>query len=231
MKKATKSAAKLVVLENNDPISAENEEIQNRIRERAYELCQQRGHTGREMDDWLKAESEIISVPPADLIEKDGTFQVRFAIVGIDLQDMRIMTSPDQMLVRADYRYEPDPNGTIHLSDFKSATAFRSVQFPQRIDVNRVDIEYQDGILRMTAAKAGVARMAAKRTVQRKSPAKKRRASEVRGAWTSFRWGCRALRTEDSNHETFRNRGSSSARRPRTAVACRPHVETGHGNC
>jgi HSP20 family molecular chaperone IbpA len=177
MKRATKSAAKLVVLENNDPISAENEEIQNRIRERAYELCRERGHTGSEMDDWLAAESEIVSVPPADLIEKDGTFQVRFAIVGIDLQDMRIMTSPDQMLVKADYRYEPERNGTIHLSDFRSATVFRSVQFPQPIDVNRVDVEYKDGILRVTAAKAGIVHMPAKRKVARKSPAKKRRAS------------------------------------------------------
>jgi HSP20 family molecular chaperone IbpA len=177
MKRATKRAAKLVVLENNDPISAENEAIQNRIRERAYELCQQRGHTGREMDDWLTAESEIISVPPAELIEKDGTFQVRFAIVGIDLQDMRVMTSPDQMLVRADYRYRPEPEGRIHLSDFKCSTVFRSVQFPEPIDVNRVDVEYQDGILRVTAVKARVEEMRAKRNVGRKSPAKKRRAS------------------------------------------------------
>jgi HSP20 family protein len=178
MKRVAKSATKLVVLENNDPISAETEEIQNRIRERAYELCQERGHVGREMEDWLTAESEIISVPPAELIEKDGTFQVRFAVVGIDLQDMRVMTSPNQMLVRADYRYEPEPEaGTIHLSDFKSATVFRSVQFPQPIDVNRVDIEYQDGILRVTAAKASQERMRAKRPVARKPPAKKRRAS------------------------------------------------------
>ena len=36
MKRATKSAAKLVVLENYDRISAETEEIRNRIRERAF---------------------------------------------------------------------------------------------------------------------------------------------------------------------------------------------------
>ena len=46
MKRETKFPARLVVLDSNDPISAETEEIQSRIRERAYELSQERGHAG-----------------------------------------------------------------------------------------------------------------------------------------------------------------------------------------
>ena len=67
MKRETKFPARLVVLNSDDPISAETEEIQSRIRERAYELSKERGHAGREVDDWLTAESEIISVPPVEL--------------------------------------------------------------------------------------------------------------------------------------------------------------------
>ena len=37
MKKAPKSAVNVVVLENSDPISAETEAIQSRIRQRAFE--------------------------------------------------------------------------------------------------------------------------------------------------------------------------------------------------
>src|SRR5438552_9113272 len=59
MKTTTKSAAKLVVLENDDLIASETEELQERVRDRAYELSQLRGHSGREVDDWLTAESEI----------------------------------------------------------------------------------------------------------------------------------------------------------------------------
>ena len=178
MKRATKSAAKLVVLENNDRISAKTEEIQNRIRERAFKLSQERGHAGREMDDWLTAESEIISVPPADLIEKNGTFQVRLAIVGLNLQDISVMASPEQMLVRGDYREDPySEDGTVHLCDFKSATVFRSIRFPQPVDVNSIDIEYHDGILRITAAKEGAQEGPPKRTRTRKTAAKKTRAA------------------------------------------------------
>jgi hypothetical protein len=41
---------------------AENLELQERIRVRAYELYEQRGREdGRELDDWLQAEAEATS--------------------------------------------------------------------------------------------------------------------------------------------------------------------------
>jgi HSP20 family molecular chaperone IbpA len=183
MKRATKSAPKLVVLENDDLISTETERLQERIRSRAFELSQERGHSGRDIDDWLTAESEIISVPPAELIEKDGAFQITFGILGVNLQDMRVLASSDRILVRGDYRHHREAeDGIVHLCDFKSATLFRSVRFPEPIDVNSVDVELQDGILKITATKlsaAGVRQGAAgaKRTTARKAPAKKKRAS------------------------------------------------------
>jgi HSP20 family molecular chaperone IbpA len=177
MKRATKSGAKLVVLDNNDPISAETEEIQNRIRERAYELSRERGHAGREVDDWLTAESEIITVPPADLVEKDGAFQVRFAIPAIDLKDVRVMTSPDQLLVQAEYdHFHESDEGTVHLRDFKAGTVFRSLRFPEPIDVDSIDVEFRDGILRVLAAKAGAA-VRTKRPSTRRAQAKKKKVS------------------------------------------------------
>jgi HSP20 family molecular chaperone IbpA len=182
MKRATKSAAKLVVLHNNDPISEETEELQSRIRDRAYQLSQERGHAGREVDDWLTAESEIISVPPAELIERDGMFEMKFAVGGLDAQDVRVLTSPDRVLVRCEARHECESqSGTVHLCDFKSLTVFRSVPFPERIDVNRVDLAFEDGVLRITAAKQSAdqseAQAEPRRTAARRAPARKKRAS------------------------------------------------------
>jgi HSP20 family molecular chaperone IbpA len=180
MKRERKPSAKLVVLENDDLISSETEQLQKRVRGRAYELSQQRGHAGREVDDWLTAESEIISVPPAELIEKNGMFQVTFAILGINLQDVQVMASADQVLVRGDYRHHREAeDGIVHLCDFKSATLFRSVRFPEPIDVNSVDVQVEDGIVRITASKASATQTlpGAKRTTGRKAPARKRRAS------------------------------------------------------
>ena len=180
MRKATKSEAKLVVLDNEDLISSETQQVQEMIRGRAYELSQQRGPSGREVDNWLTAESEIISVPPAELIERNGMFQVTLAILGIHLQNVRVLATADQILVRGDYHHSrEDEDGTVHLCDFKSATLFRSVRFPEPIDVRSLEVDLQGGILKIIAAKASAQEEAAapKRTSVRKSQPKKKRAS------------------------------------------------------
>src|SRR5262245_45211599 len=109
MKHALKSAAKLVVLENSDPISAEIEAIQSRIRQRAFEISQ----APRPMDvhalyDWVAAESEIISVPPVELTEKEGVFELKFATAGVSPEDVNVMVTAEQILLRAEYRHQHD---------------------------------------------------------------------------------------------------------------------------
>lgn len=156
MKRQPKSAGKLVVLDSNDRISAETEEIQGRIRQRAYEISQMRGHSGREMEDWLSAESEIISVPPAELREKGKKFEVQLAVAGINPNDLEVMAAPDQILVKCDFHHDHETyDGTIHLCDFKSATLFRAIAFPEPIDVKSIRIQLEDGLLLITAFAVG----------------------------------------------------------------------------
>lgn len=178
MKKPSKSAGKLHILGNNDPITTEIQDIQNRIRERAYELSQMRGYPGRELEDWLSAESQIMSVPPAEMMEKDGAFEIQFAVAGINPENLSVMATPDQILVKGDYQHEHHEDaGTIHLCDFRSATLFRSVQFPQPVDVNSIRVEFEDGILRVSANKKGAEQAEPKPAAARKAPAKKSRAT------------------------------------------------------
>jgi len=178
MKRRNMTAGSVVLIENNDAIAAQTEEIQNRIRERAYEISQMRGHPSREMDDWLSAESDIISVPPMEIVERDGAFMVQIAAPGVDPADVQIMASSEQMLVKClpKHTHEGD-TGILHLCDFKSAALFRSFRFPQAIDVGSLDIDLAGGMLRITATKEGVRQQRrsapGKRPSARKSPAAK----------------------------------------------------------
>jgi HSP20 family protein len=176
MKRQSKSAGKVVLLENNDAIVAQTEEIQNRIRERAYEISQMRGHPGREMDDWLTAESDIISIPPMDMVERDGTFTVQIAAPGVDPDDVQIMATSDQMLVKClpTHSHEHD-TGILHQCEFKSATLFRSFRFPQAIDVDSFEVDLAEGMLRITAAREGQAE--GERPISRKRSAARKTAT------------------------------------------------------
>src|SRR5262245_43514728 len=141
MKRAAKSAAKVMTLDNNDAISTETEAIKNRIRQRAFELSHTRPPDAYALYDWIMAESEIISVPPAELIEKDQTFELKVAVGGVNPEDLNVMIAPNHILLRSEFRHEHSYGGTVHLCDFKSAVVFRSVDLPKAIDVNSVRTE------------------------------------------------------------------------------------------
>ena len=175
MKRSAKSAGKLVVLGNNDPIFAEIEAIQERIRQRAFELSQHRPHDAQERYDWERAESEILSVPPAELIEKNGQFELKFAAPGVNPDDMSVMVSPFRISVKSESAHSHEAEGgTVHMCDFKKATVFRSVDLPQSIDVKSVKVDFVNGVVCVHASKEGATHERPK-TV-RKAAARKSRA-------------------------------------------------------
>jgi HSP20 family molecular chaperone IbpA len=179
MKRAPKSLLKVAVLENADPIAWETEAIQNQIRQRAFELSQTRPHDVHQRYDWMTAEAEVVSVPPALLLEKDGGFELKFAVAGAAVADINLMVSPQQILLKSELKPEPAAEGgVVHFSDFKPSTVFRSVDLPQSIDVKSVKAGIKDGMIVVTAMKADAEKT--KRPTQaarpRKAPAKKSQA-------------------------------------------------------
>jgi HSP20 family molecular chaperone IbpA len=178
MKRASKSAARVLVLDNSDPISAESEAIQRRIRDRAFELSQTRPPDAQEIYDWLIAESEIMTAAPAELIERNGAFELRFAVAGMSPDDVHVMVTPDRVALKSEYHHRHETEGgTVHLCDFKAGTVFRSISLPQTIDVDSVSVDLQDGMVLVHASKSegGGAVAHPKRTTTRKAPAKKSR--------------------------------------------------------
>jgi HSP20 family protein len=173
-----KRAANFVVLENDDPLIAENEAMQEKIRYRAWELSHTRPHDAAALYDWMKAQSEIVSVPPVRVVEKEGKFDIKFAVAGVDPNDMNVMVTSKRILLKAESAEEEiSEEGTVHISDFRSATVFRSVEFPEPIDPKTVKVEFEDGVIHVTAAKESAAEARSKRTPSpRKASAKKSRA-------------------------------------------------------
>jgi HSP20 family molecular chaperone IbpA len=181
MKKAPKSAFKVTILDNSEPIFHETGAVESRIRQRAFELSQTRSHDAHQQYDWMVAESEVVSIPPAELIERDGKFEVKFAVAGVQPEDVILMVTPDQILLKSEWRHAHESGtGVVHFCDFKSATVFRSVNLPEPIDVKSVKTSLSGGMIVVSALKKGMEPATPKRTAPiRKSPAKKTRATSA----------------------------------------------------
>jgi len=174
MKGAPKFAVKVTALGNNDSISAETEAIQDRIRQRAFELSQTRPSDAHALYDWAMAESEVISIPPAELIEKDGRFELKFAVAGVNPEEVNVTAAPDQILIKSEYNHQHEADiGTVHFCDFKSATVFRTVDLPQPIDVKSVSVHFERGMIIVSADTASAVQARPKRTAPARKAAKK----------------------------------------------------------
>src|SRR5262245_6656399 len=104
----------------------EVESVYEDVTRRAYEKFLTRGRTGMlDIDDWLEAEREILMKPDARLIEKRRHFIVRLHLPKVDPSNVRILATRDDLVVQSSSRYA-------------GARIFKTVHFPEAIDLKRV---------------------------------------------------------------------------------------------
>jgi HSP20 family protein len=133
-----------------------------RVRERAFAIFQRRGSgDGMDVDDWLRAERDLMLAAESELIEKDSQFQLRIAAPGFDEKDVRVTALPDALVVSAESTHRHEKNeGNVHFCEFGEKRLFRRFDLPETIDVDKVAAQLDKGILRVTAAKARQAKAA-----------------------------------------------------------------------
>ena len=131
--------------------------VQDQLMRRAYEIFENNGRLfGRDLDDWLQAEQELLWKPSVELCE---TELLEAAISGVDPQDLDIEVTPDDIVLKADIQHEhKDEKGTVHICEFQTGKMFRSIHLPKIINLDKVKAEFKNGLLRLTAEIAEEAR-------------------------------------------------------------------------
>lgn len=127
--------------------------IEDRILGRAHEIFRANGETpGKDLDNWLQAERELLWKPPIELLEKDNQFELKVAVAGMEPKDIKIEVTPEELLVRGETITEKkEDKGEIHTSEFQSGSLFRSVRFPKKVNPEKVKAEIRNGMLTITA--------------------------------------------------------------------------------
>ena len=143
-------------------IVGEMKSLAERIRERAYQLFERRGrNNGSALNDWLEAEDNLLMIPPSDLIETNGKFEMQVAVPGFDAKDIEVDALPDTLIVRAQntHRHE-QAEGNVQFCEFGEKSLFRRFDLPAPIDVDQVTANVDKGLLKVTAPKAEAERSA-----------------------------------------------------------------------
>src|SRR4051812_22714114 len=154
--KRSKPMAATLPIKKNESIFDELKNMQDRIMNRAYDIFENNGRTiGRDLEHWLNAERELVWKPAIELTENDGAFHVQVAIPGVDPKAIDIEVATDFLLIKAEVHHEhTSDRGEVHVCEFESGSLFRSIRFPKKVDPNKVQAEFKNGMLHLKAAVA-----------------------------------------------------------------------------
>ncbi len=128
----------------------------DRIRQRAFDLFLGRGEKlGHDLEDWFRAEREMLGSQMAELTDKGDSFEVQMAFPGFDAKEIQVTATPDQVVVHAESKQDKKSDtGNVLWSEFKSSDVCRCISAPNRINPDKVTASLDKGLLRITAPKA-----------------------------------------------------------------------------
>lgn len=129
------------------------------VRRRAYELFEGRGYAaGWELEDWLRAERELVWSPLSEVVETDQEIRLRVAAPGIEAPDLQVTVTPEWVLVQGETSQKREKQeGAVHLSELRGRKLYRRLELPAPIDVEATTAKLEKGVLEIRAAKAGAA--------------------------------------------------------------------------
>lgn len=126
------------------------------VRKRAFEIFEDRGRQiGHDLEDWIRAEHEVMGWPAAELAEDDGEYKLEMTLAGFDPKEVQVTAAPGEIVVHAEIKGEHKPDHPhIVWTEFGPNNITRRFTLPKPIDVGRTKATLEHGLLKVLAAKA-----------------------------------------------------------------------------
>src|SRR3984885_15186858 len=89
------------VKHSSEQISNEFSQIRAVIARRAFDIFESRGRSpAHELEDWFRAESELLHPVPLNVTESDGEYIVRAEVPGFGDKDIEVIVEPSTVALR-----------------------------------------------------------------------------------------------------------------------------------
>jgi len=138
----------------------EMKEFSQSVARRAYDFFESRGRElGHELEDWFRAESELLRPVPAEITENNERFTVRAEVPGFSANEIKVSVEPELIVIsgRSEQKTEEKAEQTVY-SDRRSRQFCRRLELPAQVDPETATATLRDGILELTLAKAAVSK-------------------------------------------------------------------------
>jgi len=131
------------------------DKVYDSIARRAFELFKGNGQSaGHELDDWIRAETELLHPVRLEMTESDEFFTVLAEVPGFGAKDVEIKVEPQRLIIAGRREIKDEKNGRKIQCEWCADQILRVVNLPAAVDVNKVNATLRDGILQIDLPKA-----------------------------------------------------------------------------
>jgi len=126
------------------------------IARRAFEIFDNNGRwSGRELEDWFRAESELLHPVHLEMEESDDNLTVRAEVPGFNAKEIEIQIDARKLTITGKHEaHEGSKKGKTIYSERCAKEILRVVYLPIEIDSSKVSAILKDGVLNIELPKA-----------------------------------------------------------------------------
>lgn len=130
-------------------------EVTRRAAENAFSFFSERGgELGRELEDWFKAETELLRPAPIEITENPKEITVKAIVAGFDPEDIEVKVKDNSLTINgeSEEKNRKDDESTFY-SEWRSNRFFRQMTLPSEVDAERTRADLSDGVLEIVLPK------------------------------------------------------------------------------
>lgn len=145
-----------VRIEESEGLMHRVRDIYHAISHRAHHLFERRGHThGRDLDDWLQAESELLQPITVEVTDGDDAVTVRAWVPSFHASQLEVWVEPSRLVITGRSEEKTDHKFAASLySEEEYREAYSSLALPYEIDTTKATAVLDSGVLDVTLPKA-----------------------------------------------------------------------------
>ena len=130
--------------------------ITNEIAQRAFRFFSLRGTNGRDLEDWFRAESELLKPVPVELSETGGSFCIKAEVPGFTTKELSVRADGNSIIIEGtkEEKKEEKDGKSVTYSEVSARRLFRRIELPSAMNPDGVAAQLTNGVLELTIPKA-----------------------------------------------------------------------------
>ena len=132
------------------------EALTNSIAQRAFGFFKERGYSnGQDLDDWLRAESELLTPVQLELSESEDGYTVRAEVTGFGAKDLKVRAESNSVYIcgKTGQKKEEKKGRATQYSEVSASQFYRRIDLADSINPEKAVAHLENGVLELSLPK------------------------------------------------------------------------------